>query len=392
MRVVRLCSVFAPPEGCVPDDPRFDPVGGMQTHTGELTSMLDELGVSQTVVTSRPPGMPGRYRIGQRTTVHRVGLPIPAVRQGYALHAASLVYRAAAHADLVHAHLGEDLAVVPIALAAARRHRIPLVLTVHSSLTHTLTVGGPRSRALKVIGGWWERLGARQSSAVITLTSRLARLLVAAGLPDQRVHVIPSGVRSELFDAGELQRRPVSGTPRALFLGRLHRQKGVDVLLRAFTEVPEGMLELAGDGPERARLARLAADLGLADRVRFLGYVPHDSVPSLLRAVDVLVLPSEYEELGTAIVEAMYSGLPVVATRTGGVPELVEHGVNGLLVPPRDAIALAGALRLVLGDRDLARRFGERSREHARGFRWEVLARRVLGVYQDVAAEHAAAR
>lgn len=386
MRVVRLCSVFAPPGGIVPDDPRFDPIGGMQTHTAELTAALDELGVSQTVVTSRPPGIPRRYRIGKLGRAYRVGLPIPVVRQAYALQAAPLVYRAAERADLVHAHLGEDIAVVPIALAAARRYRVPLVLTVHSSLTHTLTVSGPRSGALKVIGGWWERAGVRQASAVITLTSRLARLLTAAGIPDARVHVIPSGVRSALFDAAKTRDRPEPSAPHALFLGRLHRQKGVDLLLRAFTEVPCGTLDLAGDGPERAQLEQLAAELGLTDRVRFLGFVPHDSVPDLLHEADVLVLPSEYEELGTAIVEAMYSGLPVVATRTGGVPELVAHGVNGLLVPPSDAIALAGALRRMLADRDLARRFGERGRARAQGFRWDALAPRVLGVYRDVIA------
>jgi glycogen synthase len=390
VRVLRLCSVFEPAAG-QRAAPRFDPVGGMQTHTGELTRALDRRGVRQLVVTTRPPGSPRRERFGGNGEVVRLGLPVPWFRQGYAWPAAWVLARAAPRVDLVHAHLGEDLAVVPLALGAARRGRCPLVLTVHASVRHTLTVTGPRSLVLKSVGGWWEQIGERRADAVIVLTPRLARLVCAAGVPQERVHVIPSGVPDGLFDAPPAasdgsDREPdgLPPRPRVLFLGRLHEQKGVDVLVRAVAALPGVQLLLAGDGPERSALRRLAARLGVGDRVRFLGFVPRGQVPALLCAADVLALPSRYEELGTAAIEGMRAGVPVVAADTGGISSTVTDGVTGLLVPPGQPEALAAAVRRVLDDRALARRLVEAARERSRDYSWAALADRVLGVYRDV--------
>jgi len=108
LRVLRLCSVFMAPSGAGLADPRFDPVGGMQTHTGELTRALDRRGVRQLVVTSRLPGAPRSARIGQHADVVRLGLPVPHSRQLYAWPAAGMVACVSGRVDLVHAHLGED--------------------------------------------------------------------------------------------------------------------------------------------------------------------------------------------------------------------------------------------------------------------------------------------
>jgi glycogen(starch) synthase len=382
LRVVRLCSVFECTGGRA-GSARFDPVGGMQTHTGELSRALDRRGVRQVVVTSRPPGRPRREGLGEHGTVVRLGLPVPVFRQGYAWPAAAVVARAAARADLVHAHLGEDLAVVPIALAAARRFRLPMVLTVHTSVAHTLAVTGLRSALLKAVGGWWEQFGARRADAVITLTPRLAELLTGSGIPAGRVRVIPSGVPDALFDADGPSADPVAGVPRprVLFLGRLHRQKGVEVLVRAAAALPGVQVVLAGDGPERAALRRLAGRLGLADRVHLLGFVPRRQVPALLRSADVLALPSRYEELGTAVLEGLRAGVPVVASDTGGIPSVLTDEVDGLLVPAGQPAALAAALRRVLTDDALARRLARQGRQRSRDYSWETLVDRVHDVY-----------
>lgn len=385
LRVLRLCPVFEPPAGCLEMRPAaFDAVGGMQTHTGELTRALDDLDVVQIVVTTRRPGVPPVTRFARRAVVARLGLPVAGFRQFYAVPAARLVPRLAAAVDLLHAHLGEDLAVVPIALAAARRNRVPLVLTVHTSVRHTLSVTGARSALLKIVGGWWEQRGERHADQVIALTPRLARILTDHRVPADRIRVIPSGVRPELFAAPGVP-DPLAGlpAPRVVFLGRLHRQKNVDVLLRAAARLrfPGAHLVLAGDGPQRSRLADLCERLGLRGRVTFLGFIAHDRVPALLRGADVLVVPSRYEELGTALVEAMYCGVPVVATRTGGIPQVVVDGVTGLLVAPGDAAGLAEAIDRLLGDPWLRRRMGEHGRQRARDYRWDRLARQVLDVY-----------
>jgi glycosyltransferase involved in cell wall biosynthesis len=384
--VLRLCSVFEPPgAGPAAAAARFDPVGGMQTHTGELTRALDQLGVVQTVVTARLPGAPRSACFGLRARVVRLGIPVTAFRQCYAVPAARLAPRLARFADLVHAHLGEDLAVVPLALVAARHRRLPLVLTVHTSVRYTLAVRDARSALLKSLGGWCENLGEHRAAHVIVLTPRLAGLLSAHGIPPDRVRVIPSGVRPALF-AGTGGPDPLAGlpSPRVEFLGRLHLQKNVDLLLRAAAQLQHAThVVLVGDGPERHRLEALTDRLGLRSRVTFLGFVGHDRVPALLRGADVLVMPSRYEELGTAMLEAMHCGVPVVATRTGGIPDVITDGVNGLLTQPGDAADLARALDRLLAEPALGRRLGACGRLRAAEYGWDRLAGQVLDVYRS---------
>src|SRR5215211_9397506 len=200
IRVLRLCSVFEPPPAAlVGKGVRFDPVGGMQNHTAALTRALDRRGVVQTVVTTRPPTAPYFQRLGEHACVIRLGLPVRCFRQLYGPQAAIVVPILAARADVMHVHLGEDLAVLPVGAAAARLHRLPLVLTVHTSLRHTLAVGDLRSAVLKTLGAWIEGWGERSADAVLAITPRLARQLVSEGVEEDRVHVVPPGVNPALF-------------------------------------------------------------------------------------------------------------------------------------------------------------------------------------------------
>jgi glycogen synthase len=374
-RVLRLASVFPVPDQALVTA-EFDPVGGMQNHTGQLSAELDRLGVAQTVLTAYRPGAARREALGRHGTVLRVGVPTRRLRQGYGAAAARALRRLPGPYDLVHAHLGEDAAVLLVALAAARRWSAPLVVTVHMSPRHTLTGTGARERFLRTVGGGAEAVAVRRAAAVVTLTDRLAEL-VRGSVPAARVHVIPSGTR--VFDA-------VPAAPTGvLFVGRLHRQKGVDTLVRALPLLPPtASVLLVGDGPERAALRRLADELGVADRITVTGFVPHGMVPGLLAGADVVVMPSRYEELGTALIEAMAAGRPVVATRVGGIPELVRDGVDGLLVPPDDPQALAKAVTRVLANPVLAAELGANGRGRVAGHDWAVLAGRVLDVYRSV--------
>jgi glycosyltransferase involved in cell wall biosynthesis len=162
---------------------------------------------------------------------------------------------------------------------------------------------------------------------------------------------------------------PAAALPRASegpvvgLVARLSPEKGVDVLFRALTELPGVTAIVAGEGPARGDLERLADELGLSERVRFLGW--RDDVDAVIRSVDVLALPSRNESAPIAIVEAMLGGIPTVASDVGGVPELVLHGETGYLVPPDDPHALAAALRRLLDDPELRARFGARGRELA---------------------------
>lgn len=131
---------------------------------------------------------------------------------------------------------------------------------------------------------------------------------------------------------------------------RLTSWKGVDGLIQVLPELPEAGLVVLGDGPLRGQLESQARELGVAERVRFVGTVPREQVAGYLRACDVFVLNSTYEGLPHVLLEAMAAGLPVIATRVGGSTEIVESGRNGLLVPPRDTAALRQALSLLLSD------------------------------------------
>ncbi|MDQ3945497.1 MAG: glycosyltransferase family 4 protein, partial [Actinomycetota bacterium] len=381
LRVLRLCSVFEAPAGGALDA-RYDPVGGMQSHTGRLTRELDRRGVVQDVVTAWRPGAARRVVFGDHGTVYRLGMPLAWFRQGYALPAARHVRRLASSVDVVHAHLGEDLAVLPLAALAAGGAR-PLVVTVHCSLRRTLAVTGVRSAGLHLVGGWLEAWGGRRADALIVLTARLATAVVAGGVPLERVHVIPSGVDPGPERPPPLDPVPGAGRPRLLFVGRLVDQKGPDGLLEALARLASGAsLVMVGDGPLRPRLQRQAVRLGIADRVHFTGFVPHELVEAHFCHADLLVLPSRYEELGSVLLEAMQAGLPVVATAVGGIPEVVVDGVTGRLLPPGDPAALASAVDGVLGDQAGAGRMGLAARERAAAYHWGRLAAQVHAVYE----------
>jgi glycosyltransferase involved in cell wall biosynthesis len=366
----------------------------MQNHTGSLVRALDGLGVEQVVLTTRPPTAPRLQRMGRDAVVHRVGLPVPVARQGFAALAAVRAPRLAAGADLVHAHLGVDLGVLPVARATAALHRVPLVVTVHTSMRHTFSEPGVRAALLKAVGGRIEEFTERRADHVIALTDRLADLLVGSGVPGERVSVIPSGVVPGLFDAAAPDPYAHLPRPRVVFVGRLHPQKGVPTLLEAAARLrtPGAHLLLVGDGPERGAAERLAAKLGLSGRVTFAGAVAHDLVPSVLAGADVVVVPSIHEELGSIVLETMQAGRPLVASNTGGIPTAVRDGVEGLLVPPGDAASLAAAVDRVLGDRALADRLATAARLRGKDYDWAVLAERVRDVYEHVVSTRVAAR
>ncbi|MFD0898915.1 glycosyltransferase [Actinomadura sediminis] len=385
MHVLRLCSVFEPPPSALLGrGVRFDPIGGMQNHAAQLSRALDGLGVRQTVVTTRPPDAPALARLGRHGRVVRLGLPVAAMRQGYAAAAWLRAPGLADGADLVHAHLGEDLAVLPVARHVAAHARAPLVVTVHSRLR-----GGP----FRTLGARIERHGLAHADAVIALTEGTRDALAGDGLPDERLHLVPSGIGTEFLaelgtpELGEPVMPERIPAPRIGYVGRLTPRKGVDVLLRAFAllrDATDAHLVVVGDGPERSKLQRLAARLRVDDRTHFLGFVPHDYVPRVLRELNVLALPSRHEEVGSVLLEAMHSRVPIVASRTGGVPELVEHRRSGLLVAPENPHELAAALRELLESRALARAVTVAARRRVNDCTWDRLVHRVMAVYEDL--------
>jgi len=195
------------------------------------------------------------------------------------------------------------------------------------------------------------------------------------GVPAARLTTIANGVDTEYFQPAAA---PATGPPRLLYIGRLVPDKDPDTLLKAFQLTlqahPDAELWLVGEGPRQAALKELAARLSISPRLRFIP--PTADLLPLLQSATLLVLSSRTEALPNVILEAMAAGLPVVATRVGGVPELVEPGVTGWLVPPGDAPALAAALGQVLSDAEARGAMGRTARQRAvDDFSLEAMAR-----------------
>jgi glycosyltransferase involved in cell wall biosynthesis len=184
-------------------------------------------------------------------------------------------------------------------------------------------------------------------------------------------------------------RPPVSPSLRLLFVGRLRYYKGLQYLLRAMADI-DAWLMVVGSGPMQAEWQALASELGLVDRVTFLGEVPDAGLPAYYHAADVFVLPAceRSEAFGTVQIEAMAAGLPVVCTELGtGTSFVNRDGETGFVVPPRDPAALAQAINRLLADASLRQRFGQAGRQRAEcEFSHTVMADRVIALYQQLLA------
>jgi glycosyltransferase involved in cell wall biosynthesis len=200
-------------------------------------------------------------------------------------------------------------------------------------------------------GGYYDLQNFRRCDHLIANTHGLVRWIGDQGWPAARVHHLPNFV-ADMDGAAPVDLGLPSGTPMLLGLGRLHRNKAFDVLIRALPRLPGAHAVIAGEGPERPALAALARDLGVADRVRLPGW--RGDVGSLLAAADVFVCSSRQEPLGNMVIEAWSAHRPVVAAAIGGPAELIEGDRTGLLVPPDDPAALAEAIGQALADPALA--------------------------------------
>lgn len=203
-----------------------------------------------------------------------------------------------------------------------------------------------------------------------------------------RIDVIPNGVETELFSPGERDSERASGPLRLITVSRLIRRKGIDHLLRAVAAIraeEDVRLTVVGTGSHHGELQRLSTELGLDDVVAFAGYHPREELPALYRSADVFVLPSLAESFGLVFAEAMACGLPVIAGRTGGVPDLVKPD-NGILVEPGNIGEIADALRALGASPERRAEMSRANRKKVETeYGWRSVAERYLQVYQEIA-------
>ena len=222
----------------------------------------------------------------------------------------------------------------------------------------------------------------RRAAHVFCPSAYLRELVVSWGVDAERVSVLPNPAPSlpELPPRERLKESLGVNGATVAFAGRLTAQKSLERALEAVAAADGVSFLVAGEGPDRAPLEARARELGIADRVRFLGAQPRDRVVELFRAADATILSSSWENFPHTVVEALAVGTPVLAMDTGGVAEVVRDGVNGLLVPPGDTAALADAVRRYFGDPELRQRLRERAAESVADYS----PGRVFGRLEDV--------
>jgi rhamnosyl/mannosyltransferase len=197
-------------------------------------------------------------------------------------------------------------------------------------------------------------------------------------------------LRFSTFDGAEIEHlRAQWPGPIILSVGVLRYYKGLHILLGAMRDL-DAYLVIVGDGPERASLESLAAELGVAHRVHFVGHVPDEDLPSYYQAADVFVLPSHLraEAFGIVLLEAMAACLAVVTTEIGtATSEINRHGETGFVVPPDNPRALARALQVLLADKNLREHFGQNGRRHVRqNYTVPLMVERTATVYREALA------
>ena len=271
----------------------------------------------------------------------------------------------AGHAPaLVHAHFGIDGVY---ALPLARRLGVPLVTTFHgfdATLSNAALLCSPVWANYPLHRGEL----ARQGALFLCVSSFIRDQVLAQGFPAARTHVHYTGVDCD----ATRPRDPGEETATILHVARLVEMKGTATLLHAYAGLAAGhpgvSLVVVGDGPLRRGLERLAGALGIGEQVRFLGALPHAEVMGWMRRAAMLVLPSvrtatgRVEGLGMVLLEAAATGVPVVGSRVGGIPEGLVEGETGLLAPARDAAALGACIGALLGDPERRRRMGAAAR------------------------------
>ena len=361
-------------------------IGGLEVFSTRLLTELRARGHEVLVVTSHTDaglpdadvyrGVPVRRFPFTDALVKRDLSRIVAVRR-------QVVEAARAFApDVLHAKMTSLAPTTLFQLETARLVGVPVLVTLQGA------VNGAAAHPETLHGSLLRR--ANWVTAVSSATLAGARSLVPEIVG--RSSVIYNGLEAPAMAPSALPREP----PRILCLGRHATEKGFDVALAAFAAVsrPDARLIVAGDGLARPSLESMAAGLGLASRVEFPGWIPPERVPSLMNTASMVVVPSREEAFGIVALEAAAMARPVVATRVGGLPEVVVHGQTGLLVQRDDPGALGAAMVWLLEHPHAAERMGHAARRRAiREFTLDAAVDAYVNLYGQLTGEatHAAA-
>lgn len=281
--------------------------------------------------------------------------------------------------DLIHAHWTISGL---IALLVGKWYKKPIVLTVHGSDINVLN----KKYFLKLVN----RFILSRMDAVIAVSPTLKKRIEEMGVPQEKLSYISNGV-----DTGEFYPAPVDFPipKRILWVGRMSKEKGLDVLIKAMKEilreVPQAQLTLVGDGPEREVIEQMIEEYHLTRHIYLEGFQSHREVSKYFRESHIFVLPSIREGFPLVILEALASGLPCVASNVGGVKVVIEEGLNGYLVSPSNAEELSRKVVKLLKSVAVVKKMGERAREKiVAHYSWDKIADRTLVLYRQAMGDN----
>lgn len=352
-------------------------LGGAEQQALQLAEQLIQRGVQVFVLTRKFKGLPAHETV-RGVPVYRAIRTLPWGKWFALTYLFSVLWfllKKRRSYDIIHCHLLQGFhSLAAILMKALFKKKV--IIKVGAT--------GPISdfRMMKNLfgGGFLLRQTPRADRLICVCSQSAGEALQAGFLPEQ-VLQIPNGVDSSYFKPLPRAEGPLT----VVFVGRLDRMKGVQVLLEAFKQLSDAgvaaHLAIIGDGPDREKLTKLARDTGRADSIRFCGETA-DIRPHLQQAT-LFVLPSFSEGLSNVLLEAMACGLPVVATRVGGTVDLVQDGVNGILVEPDNAGQLYQAMKKILQNKDLAKALGVQARKTAvEKFSLESVTEQYVSLYQ----------
>ena len=375
---------------------RFDAPGGVETNVREVTRRLRAAGEEVEVFASdlydegRWERRAGYAPVVDGVPVHRFPVRkrlIPGLTMPMMVGLVDAL--AESGAEVIHAH-SHRYGHVLEAAAVADRLGIPLVVSTHY---HPADRGEPPlKRGLLRVQDFVFGVSAYRVARALVVQTDLEGRLVGEFAPRSKLRTIPPGIDLASWSNPEADRADPLGLPADyfLFVGRVAANKGLPTLLDALARLDPAarrpLVVMGRDWGERARLEGQARSLGLGDRVRFLDHVDSETVyRGVFRGAHALVLPSEWEAFGLVLLEAMAAGTPIVATAVGGVPDVLDGGRAGRLVPYGDADRLALALRSVGEDARETERLRVAARERVLGFDWSVTVDRHRSLYRELA-------
>ena len=363
-------------------------IGGPATYVSHLAEELHERGHTVSVIATADD--PADTSAVFPFPVYKVSRQLPVWRRYLALIRTAL--RVARHADVVYVN-GADLP----AIIASKLLRKPRALKVvgdfawEYAIRHNWDVA--HIDAFQTERHAWrveiirnlQRFYARNAHVVITPSNYVKSLVVGWGVPDERVQVIYNALTEAVrVDATQEAAKAQLGFnfPTVMTVARLYAWKNVDQLIDLVPQIhAAAKLVIVGDGPEQAALEQRARDQGVAERVVFVGRVPHAQVPLYLRAADVFVLNTQYEGLSHTLLEVRSLGVPIVTTAVGGNFEVIEHDKTGILTPLDDLAAMAAAINELLAAPSKGERLSAAARAAVQPFAYEAGIRRYAEGY-----------